>query len=79
MKFIKSSKHKSLINLEKATYIFVVEEKRKIYFTFDSMNADDMNEIQWEFTKDEKGFIDAINEIESATGLRDLINKDNKQ
>ncbi len=79
MKFIKSRNHESLINLEKVTYIWVSEEKRSIFFVFDSMNADVMNEIEWKFIEDEQGFIDAINKIEHATGLQDLINKDNKQ
>jgi len=53
MRLIENKHNKQIVNLDLVTYIHPAESKtggdHKIYFVFDSMNAEDVNEIQWIF------------------------------
>jgi len=55
---IRNSKNNSIVNLGRVTAIYPsINEGNKIfnlYFVFDSMNDEQMNEVKWEFrSKDE--------------------------
>lgn len=59
MKLIRSEQNTAIVNLDKVTYIHPAKsksgDKHVIYFVFDCMNAEEVNEIKWEFT-DEHDF-----------------------
>ena len=50
MKLIRCEEHPQIINLEKVTFIYFGDKDNKIYFRFDAMNKEEMNEVVWEFS-----------------------------
>jgi hypothetical protein len=53
MKLIRSEHNTAIVNLDKVTYIHPAKSKaggkHVIYFVFDCMNSEVVNEIKWEF------------------------------
>lgn len=54
MKLIRNQHNTAIVNLDKVTYIHPAKSKtggkHVIYFVFDCMNADEVNEVKWEFS-----------------------------
>ena len=54
MKLIRNEHNTAIVNLDKVTYMHPAKSKtggkHAIYFVFDCMNSEEVNEIKWEFT-----------------------------